>query len=359
MKKVTALCTLIFVIILLCACTPEQQAAVSSATPPPATEQPSPTPAGVEKVFGKQVKIAVISNGDEAASALFFAAAKAEAESMGVQAYTAAAGKEFDNAVAKSAGEGAAAIIAYLPNKAESYAALESAAQKGTSVSIFEMQKGDAPAALSQTYFNPGKQVELALEATLAYPPHDTPVRLIALFESKGGQAATAYETLKSAGKVFPKETYVAEGNKTDAKAWLEGKLKSYPAGTIDAIFAEDETLALAALDTLEAGKRTDMEVFTIGLSGQVLTRMQGNPDIFAQAAGANSAYAGKLNVRIALSMIKGHAPVKEELAPMVADAKNLKDKDAAAALADMVTADEAGKYNETWMDELRGEYSK
>lgn len=355
MKKLLAILTLILVLVVLCACTPTQQAAVSSAT----AEQPTPTPAGVEKVFGKQVEIAVISNGDDAASALFFAAAKAEAESMGIQVDTKAAGKEFDTTVEKSAGDGVDAIVAYLPNKAGSYSALEAAAKKGIAVSLFEMQKGDAPATLSQTYFNPDKQVDMELEAALTYPPHDTPVRLFGLFETKDGETATAYQALKDAGKVFPKETYLAEGNATDAKAWMAGKLGNYFEGMIDGVFAENERLALAALDALEAGNRTDMEVFSIGLSEKVLERMQKNPEVYVQVAGANSAYAGKLNVRIALEMIKGHAPVKEELVPLLVNAPDLKDKDFATALAGMASAEDAAKYNEAWMDELRSNYTK
>lgn len=349
MKKTIALLIIVFMLAALCACSANQPA-LSSASPP---TQPTPA-SGVASVFGKEVKIAVISNGDEAASSLFFAGAKGEAESMGIQIETVAAGKDFDAAVDKSSGEGANAIIAYLPNKAESYAALESAAQKGISISIFEMQKGSAPETISQTYYNPEKETDMALEAAMAYPPHDPPVRLIALFETKDGKTATAYQALVDAGKIFPKETYLAAGNDKQPKAWMDDKLTHYYAGMMDAVFAEDSKLAAAALDSLDAGKRDDMEVFSIGLSEEVLKRMQSEPEVYVQVVGANSAYAGKLNVRIALDMLKGHAPAKEELAPSLISAADLKDKEILTALGDLVSADLAGKYNETWMDELR-----
>ena len=64
-------------------------------------------------------------------------------------------------------------------------------------------------------------------------------------------------------------------------EAWVKKNLDRYVEGMIDAVFTEDEQLAMKALDTLEASSRTDMEVFSIGLSPTILARMQKNPEVF------------------------------------------------------------------------------
>ena len=58
------------------------------------SDKPTATPApkvGIEAVFGKPISLAIVSNGDEAASSLFFDAAAMEAKSMGIDVTTTAA----------------------------------------------------------------------------------------------------------------------------------------------------------------------------------------------------------------------------------------------------------------------------
>jgi hypothetical protein len=100
------------------------------------------------------------------------------------------------------------------------------------------------------------------------------------------------------------------------------------------------------------------MEVFCIGLSPAIAARMQKNPEVMPQAIGANTVYAGVLNVRIALSMIKGTQPVTQEITPSIINASDLKD-DLVTALAGLAPSDLKKDYNEAWMDELRTYYKK
>lgn len=173
-------------------------------TIPTVTATPAPPPkVGVEAVFGKQITIAAISNGSEGDSALFFEGAQAEAESLGITLNFSAAGDGFDAAVSDAAQNGADAVIACLINKQSSYAALDAAS---IPVTVFEMQKGNASKDVSLIYYTPDNEVKLAFDAALNFPPHDTPVRLILMFESKETESYQLYQQLSGEGKIFPRK---------------------------------------------------------------------------------------------------------------------------------------------------------
>lgn len=372
MKKFFALLMVIFLVIAFGACSaaPANSPATSgtgsdpskSGEPAPSGDvSPSPSPSetpAIEKVFGKAVKIAVLSNGSDSDSALFFAGVQNEAAALGIEVVTEASGEGFDSSVAKYAGDGADAIIAYYPKPAESYSSLQAALDKKIPVSLFELKKGDVPVGVSHTYYNGADEIAKALNACLDYPPHEAPVRLISLFENKKDAAYSAYSKYLNQGKIFPKELYIAADSKQKADAWLSGKLGGYYAGMLDAVFAGSMDLALKAGDVLKAKKRSDMEVFCPGISQAIVERMTENPDVFAQAIGANEFTAGVLNVRIAAGMIKGGQPATEEFLPVVLNAADLVKSGEQAAFA-ALAGDQAAKYNESWMDTLRAAYAK
>ena len=360
MKKLFTIIALIFLISLLAACTASPAAVSASNTlDNPAktntpTSQPSKKP--LEEVFGKSIKLAAISNGDDAASELFFAGVKKEAGELGIEVTTAAAPDDFGTQVGKSDADG---IIAYLPNKLSSYSALEDAAKKGKAVSVFDLDNEGSVTGISRTYYNREAEADTALNAVLNYPPHEEPVRLLSMFESKDSKVYLSFDAAVKAGKVFPKSTYIkSDETGSTPNAWLAGKLGKYVEGMIDAVYAENESLSVEALDALEAKTRTDMEVISIGLSKSVLERMQKNPEVFVQAVGPNSVFAGVLNTRIVLNMLKDQKPVSEELTPCTVNAADLKE-DAVSALAAQAPEELLKKYNQTWMDDLRAKTGK
>ncbi len=323
-----------------------------------AAEIPTPEPKeGIEAVFGGQVTLAVISNAGEAASALFFNGAQREAESLGIKLTTTAAEDGFDSRVTAAVKDGADAIIAYLPEKAAGYGALQSAAEKGIPVCVFEMQKGDVPAGISHLFYEAGSEADIAMGAALTYPPHDAPVRLILMFESKQSAAYKAYQKLYDEGKIFPKEVYIASEDSAKAPGeWLSSKLGSYEEGMLDGVFAENANLAAGAFDALEELKWPNMELLSAGLTPETLARMEKAPEIFAQAAGANAPLAGVLSVRAALNMLKGGESVTLALEPTLANARDL-GQDGANVLAG--TGEQAALYKADWMDALREDYKK
>lgn len=326
---------------------PTQSAVVSSVVTP-APETPAPK-LGLEAVFGKaEIKVAVISNSDEADSKLFFEGAQDEAAELGVKLELTAAKGALDSAVSNAAGS-ADAVIACLMSGAEGYGAISSA---GIPACVFEMSKGSAPEGVSYIYYSPGNEAELAMDAALTYPPHDTPVRLILMFESKDSKSYKEYQKLKNEGKIFAKEVYAGSDEKPGA--WLKSKLGRYVEGMLDAVYAENVSLAITALDTLEALKRDDMEVFCPGFTYETAARMAKNPSVFAQSVGANTYLAGRLSVRAALKALKGEGTVTLGLEPVLINAAELKDGN--AALLDI--GGNGGLYNEPWMEELRAHYA-
>ena len=310
------------------------------------TSVPTPEPKGVEAVFGKEITITLVSGADGDAE-LFAEGAQAEAESMGIMLKTGAS-ETIGDAVSGSESDG---VIAYMPRQ-EDYAAIESAADKH--IVVYGIEKA-ALGSVSQVYYSPGNETDMAMEAALNYPPHDTPVRLILMFESDDTAGYAAYQKLADEGKIFPKEVYIAsstEGPGPDS--WLTDKLQGYAEGMIDGVYAENAGLALGALDALEALGRTDMEVFCPGVTPEAVKRMAKNPIVFAQAVGANEYLAGALCVRAALKGIKGEGAIVNELLPCVIDASRLADGN--AALLEM-GGEQAVLLSEPWMDTLRSYY--
>lgn len=297
-------------------------------TAPTATPSPTPVPLNdVATLFGKQITIAVISNAGEAQSALFFDGATQQAQSLGLQIETVAAGELFERSVNDALENGVDAIIAALFTKPDDYDALNYAAEQGVVVSVFSMEKYAPLSIFSNIYYQKSNVEEIALEAALVYPPHDTPVRLLLMFESPESKAYTVYEQLYAQGKIFPKEIYfMSDDTEADEEInapseWLNAQLDKYVEGMIDAIFAENTFLAMQAVDTLKARGRTDMEVFCVGLTAKSVELMDENPEVFVQAAGVDSYLAGLLAVRTALIQIAGESIITLALNPSLVTA--------------------------------------
>ena len=348
-KKWIALMLTALMCILAVGCSAETAASGEPSEIPSPTATPK---AGIEAVFDKPVTLAIVSNGDEEASALFFGAAGKEAKSMGVTVTTMAAGSGFDAALSEAAAN-ADAVIAFLPEAVTDYAALEGVEKP---VAVFDAHKGSAPAGLSYLNYQPDAEMTMALDAALAYPPHEAPVRLILLFNSADSPAYAAYQQLYNEGKIFPKEVYIASDEQTGAGEWLTEKLGGYVEGMLDAVYAEDTALAISAYDALSALSRTDMEVFCPGVTPDIVKRMEQGPDVFAQGIGRNDALAGVLSVRAALQMLHGGEAVTQAFEPAVINAADFGD-DAVAAMS-AADSDKASLFNADWMDTLRSYYS-
>jgi len=348
-KRFAALLAAALICVMLTGCSTETAANSEPSEQPTATPTPK---TGIEAVFDKPIALSIVSNGDETASVLFFEAAVREAQSMGVTVTTKAAGNDFDAALNEAA-QDADAMIAFLPQPAENATSLN---DLNKPTAVFEANKSRVPEGISHFYYESDGELDMAFDAALTYPPHDTPVRLILIFESADSPAYTAYQKLYDEGKIFPKEIYIASDEELPVGEWLIEKLNSYVEGMLDAVYAENETLAIKAGDALSVLNRTDMEVFCPGVTEDVLSRMHRDPEVFAQAVGRNDALAGVLCVRATLQMLHGDQAVTHALEPALINAADFGD-DTAAAMADM-DSDTAAMYNADWMDTLRDYYS-
>ena len=315
--------------------------------------QKTPEPEALKVVFGKdKVTIAVVSNGNDEESKLFFDAVSSQGESMGITVETKAAGDTFKTVTASVLQQDPDCLIVYLPHALSDASALQGVK---IPVCVFQKQAGTMPAGMSVITYDNAKELDMVFDAVLKYPPHDTPVRLFGLFTGASSSANARYNDLTKQGKVMQKKTWIADNQTADAaKQWVAERLQSYYPGMVDAVFAETDPLAIAALDALEAANRTDMEVFTVGVTDTVLGRMEKNPDVFAQAVGCNDVLAGAKSVRIVLSMLKGGAAVTETMEPTLINAP----KQTVNHADYMLEGADVG-YLQDWMTQLQEYYKK
>ena len=161
---------------------------------------------------------------------------------------------------------------------------------------------------------------ETALSLAVAYPPHETPVRLIGLFVRAESRAYTVWREAAAGGRVLPKaEFFLAESapEKTpDPKQappsptpvpTLETRfaalLSGYYPGMIDGIFAETGELAVAAAGVLASLGRSDIEVFSASTSANAPGLLS---PLFVACVGLNAEEAGGLCYSAASALLDG-----------------------------------------------------
>lgn len=154
-----------------------------------------------------------------------------------------------------------------------------------------------------------------ALEAALAYPPHEAPVRLLGLFSDPKGDAYALWQAASDGGRVFDKASYFLS-DKQSAADWMTEQLGAFYPGMLDGVYAETSALAVAAVDALAASGRTDMEVFCAAADSFALISMRAHPDLFVSAFGANLRLAGKTCLGYAEALLSGGSVPNKTLLP-------------------------------------------
>ncbi len=280
---------------------------------PTATPTPTPTP---------QPVVAVWADGEANA---FFEGVAAAAED-GVRTTLVPGGAEAFSAFPF---EGSCAALCCLTEPEPDYAPLLALSGRGVPVLCYATAGQTVPEGLFAVRYDAAGAAEAAMEALLAYPPHDTPVRVIGLFSSREGDAFSVFSEYADAGKLLTKGVYAQSDKGADApEAALEGLLKKYYPGMLDAFYAETPALALAAADALSALGRDDAEVFCSSADEALLAGMLEKPALLAVAAGENPYYAGRLCREFAARLALG-VPAEVEggeipLYPRVFSAKEL-----------------------------------
>lgn len=290
MKRLFAASMALLMILACCAC---DMAAQGEATPE------EPVIEGLEKVFGGQVSIALLSD-----SEAFSYGAKLQAEALGVTL------NEIDDIALASDSD---ILIAYMPDEAEVSALTQGAIVYG----------GDAEYALGSGYtitYSADEAVSLALDALYTYPSHEAPVRVVCMFGAEDSFAANACESMRAEGKLHVKGN-IALGTDTDmegAEKALASTLKDIIPGLLDTVFTEDAETALTAYDVLKSAQRGDaVEVITAGLNGDIIAAMAEEHFLMGAAVGADEYSAGALAVRMAAAKLAGDAVESVELTPI------------------------------------------
>ena len=163
---------------------------------------------------------------------------------------------------------------------------------------------------------------ETALDLAVAYPPHETPVRLIGLFTSEQSRAYTVWREAADNGRVFSKaELFLTESVPEETPKpkkeppsptpipTLEERLKTlfsgfYP-GMIDGVFAETGELAVAAAGVLAQLGREDMEVFAASTDANAPSLLS---PLLVACVGLNAGEAGGLSYSAASALLDGES---------------------------------------------------
>ncbi|MDR1619223.1 MAG: hypothetical protein LBS18_00950 [Clostridiales bacterium] len=212
-------------------------------------------------------------------------------------------------------------IIALRTRADTSLDVFEEAVAAGVCVTVLDITQTGArvsPEGVAYTAYEPGDLVELAMRVMLAYPPHDTPVRLLGMFREEGSAAERAYQDNVAQGKIFSRgEYYGADGE--DAAKFLRDQLDVWVEGMLDAIFVEELTTAKIALDVLAAQNRADAEVF-LAPAGVSMATQRGmhRRYVFPVAIGPDIYEQSLRQVRVLRSLLAGKPADNERFGPTV-----------------------------------------
>lgn len=299
---------MILILFLIMGCTPvvPRQTPIPVQTMPEiaATPAPSPTPAPV------QVLLVADCSPSEAADFFFGVAQSAQAEGWRISTH---AEDRLSDAVLLEKYDG---ILALITREDTHVDALSAAVKAGVHVAIADMHQHEPVPGISCAYYDTTQAASNALHAAIAYPPHDTPVRFIALLEQKGSPADDAFREGVKMGRVFPKATYY-ETAKQKAREFMEDQLDRFVEGTIDAVYAENEQLARAALDALSAQNRTDMEVFCVPSGALNAQRGMYEKWTFPVLMGADLFAVGEGQAIALAALMNGGSPQISSFAPV------------------------------------------
>ena len=309
-RMAAALVSLVFCLLLV-GCGVGSPFSAVSPTPVPSptaspTPTPSPTPAPYIAVFGA-----------EGSSA--FAAGISKAAESGEFPVTFESG--YLDALSAYAPQGNCVAIVFLKNEQDALP------QTALPFFVFASKGQRVDSATPHLTYADAYAAETALSYALAYPPHETPVRLIGLFTSEQSRAYTVFAQAASNGSVFAKASFFAVTPAPEetpdpeaetpaptpepalAERLAEVFERFYP-GMIDGVFAETGELAVAASEALASLGRDDMEVFSAATDAEAASLLS---PLLVYAVGANDSEAGGLSYNAACAMLRG-----ESVSPVV-----------------------------------------
>lgn len=287
MRKYIAIMALLC-IMLLSGCTENGGNLIVDNTPTPAiTPEPTPPP----------IHVLVVTDCDESQAEGFFEAIEEAAGGTGwVLTYKA-------NAMAESLA-GYDGIIALCTNESTSIAPLRASAQNGVSVSVVDITSGNKSAdGIAYASYDHESDYDVLFETALNYPPHDTPVRFLAILKTEGTILDGLYQNGINEGKVFNRASMYLNGEGS-VKDFMDKYLNKFIAGMLDGILVEDFETAKEVIAILNEKGRDDAEVFVLGNVNEargMLSRY-----VFPVAVGMNINAEASKQVENIKSMLNG-----------------------------------------------------
>lgn len=272
---------------------------------PPAPEAAEVTPAPTPVPTPVPMQVLCIADMLEADAPEYFEAIRVHTAKLHWEVTFAEDIGGFDKIVGKGGYDGIIALRTQAENLLGVFGVM---AKSGIPVTIADLHLSAPPEGTSYAFYEQGELLSMVLETALAYPPHDTPVRMFGLFSGQESEAALAYAEAISQGRIMDRASYYANEEQTRA-AFLEKQLDRWPEGMADAIFAEDIAAAMEALQVLRAHGREDMEVFAIPNRNVQEQRALYHKYVFPAAFGPDLAEQAKLQVEELTRLLDGEAP--------------------------------------------------
>lgn len=297
MKKKACIC----IALLLCSALLSACGLVAPAGPTP-EPTPSPTPTPVPTPTPSPTPAPVIAVAAPEAAVRFVAAALSDIYAVRLVTGGAAA-------LSREAFDGQAAAVVYWTGEDGEAEAVRALLERNVAVVVFAPEDAEVPEGAVCVRAMHGDAADLVLDAAIAYPPHDMPVRLFGMFESKESAAYSSWQAAVAEGRVFVKSVYYASEANADAAEWMTGRLEKYYAGMADGILAETAEMAVAAAEAMLAANRTDMEIFCVDSNSDLLALMQTHPALVVAAFGADEAAAAAACMDLAAQLLGGERP--------------------------------------------------
>lgn len=204
--------------------------------------------------------------------------------------------------------QGVAAVIVYLKKG-------QTLPNTDLPIYVFSADGASLPAGIAGLTYQPRGTEQAALEEALSYPPHLAPVRMIGLFSSTSSEAYAVWTSAVAKGQVFSKREYFADTSEVPLEEWMTDMFSRYFPGMLDAVYAENGALAVAAADKLASLGRDDLEVFSAGTDSNALRSLS---PILICAVGTDDKAAGARCYAEAVKQLSGQEAQSDPLSPEI-----------------------------------------
>ncbi len=199
--------------------------------------------------------------------------------------------------------------VLYLAAPPEDTAQIAALLERGIPVLAYNRTGAELPDAVTEIGWKVAAPAtaEAALEAAIAYPPHDTPVRMFGVFERTDGAAYAAWTAAVDGGRILNKGVF-APGKGTLA-AWIAERLEEFYPGMVDAAFVESPAQAAELAAAMIAQERDDFEIFTVGSDAALAGLAAEHPGILPSGASVDDEAAAQACVAALGEILAGKTP--------------------------------------------------